>query len=83
MPIMIQSLRAAENFPITQYPLNSELIRALAMVKKAAALANMKTKRLYEGLGNVIVQAANEIIEGKFHDDFYRRSDSRWSRNID
>ena len=66
----IQSLRAAENFPITQYPLNSELIRALAMVKKAAALANMKTKRLYEGLGNVIVQAANEIIEGKFHDDF-------------
>ena len=66
----IQALRAAENFSITQYPLNSELIRALAMVKKAAALANMKTKGLYEGLGLAIVQAANEIIEGQFHDQF-------------
>ncbi|WP_428908849.1 aspartate ammonia-lyase [Niallia sp. Krafla_26] len=66
----IQTLRAAENFPITHYSLNSELIRALAMVKKAASLANMKTKGLYEGLGLAIVQAANEIIEGKFHDQF-------------
>ncbi|KAA9015962.1 aspartate ammonia-lyase [Niallia endozanthoxylica] len=66
----IQTLRAAENFPITNYPLNEELIRSLAMVKKAAALANMKTKRLYEGLGNAIVQAADEIIEGEFHDQF-------------
>jgi aspartate ammonia-lyase len=66
----IQTLRAAENFPITQYPLNKELIRAFAIVKKAAALANMKTKGLYEGLGNAIVQAANEIIAGKLHDQF-------------
>lgn len=66
----VQTLRAAENFPITHYPLNTELIRALAIVKKAAALANMKTKRLYVGLGNAIVQAADEIISGKFHDHF-------------
>ena len=66
----IQTLRAAENFPITQYPLNPELIRALAMVKKAAALANMKTKGLYEGLGLVIVKACDEIIAGNFHDHF-------------
>lgn len=66
----IQTLRAAENFPITHYPLHKELIRALAMVKKAAALANMKTKGLYEGLGNAIVKAADEIIDGKLHDHF-------------
>jgi len=66
----IQTLRAAENFPITHYPLHKELIRAIAMVKKAAALANMKTKGLYEGLGNAIVQAADEIIAGHMHDQF-------------
>ncbi|WP_338470016.1 aspartate ammonia-lyase [Niallia sp. XMNu-256] len=66
----IQTLRAAENFPITHYPLHTELIKALAIVKKAAALANMKTKGLYEGLGVAIVQAAEEIIQGKYHDQF-------------
>jgi aspartate ammonia-lyase len=66
----IQTLRAVENFPITGYSLHDELIRALAMVKKAAAIANMNTKRLYSGLGNVMCQAADEIIEGKWHDQF-------------
>lgn len=46
------------------------MIKALAVVKKAAALANMETKRLYKGLGDAIVQAADEIIEGKLHDQF-------------
>jgi aspartate ammonia-lyase len=40
------------------------------MVKKAAAIANMNTKRLYSGLGDVICQAADEIIEGKWNDQF-------------
>ena len=66
----IQTLRAVENFPITGYRIHSELIKAMAMVKKAAALANMETGRLYGGLGEVIVKAANEIIEGKWHDQF-------------
>ncbi|MFP5114724.1 aspartate ammonia-lyase [Bacillaceae bacterium C204] len=66
----IQTLRAVENFPITGYSVHVEMIRALAMVKKAAALANMDVKRLYEGLGKAIVQAADEIIEGKWHDYF-------------
>ena len=58
----IQTLRAVENFPITGYKMHEELIHALAIVKKAAAMANMDTKRLYEGIGNVIVQVADEII---------------------
>ncbi|MGM0901197.1 MAG: aspartate ammonia-lyase [Bacillota bacterium] len=66
----VQTLRAIENFPITGYRIHEELIKALAIVKKAAALANMDVKRLYEGLGQVIVQAADEIIEGKLHDQF-------------
>lgn len=66
----IQTLRAVENFPITGYRVHEDLIKALAIVKKAAALANMDTKRLYDGLGKAIVQAAEEIIEGKWHDHF-------------
>ncbi|WP_394236144.1 aspartate ammonia-lyase [Niallia oryzisoli] len=66
----IQTLRAVENFPITGYTVHEELIKALAIVKKAAALANMDVKRLYEGLGNAIVQAADEMIEGKRLDEF-------------
>ncbi|PHD36094.1 aspartate ammonia-lyase, partial [Bacillus toyonensis] len=36
----IQTLRAVENFPITGYKIHESLIRAFAIVKKAAALAN-------------------------------------------
>ncbi|MEH7094185.1 aspartate ammonia-lyase [Neobacillus vireti] len=66
----IQTLRAVENFPITGYSIHEELIKALAMVKKAAAKANMNTKRLYSGLGEVICQAADEVIAGKWNDQF-------------
>ncbi|PGS52777.1 aspartate ammonia-lyase [Bacillus sp. AFS041924] len=66
----VQTLRAVENFPITGYKIHEELIKALAIVKKAAALANVETKRLYEGNGNAIAEAAQEIIDGKWHDHF-------------
>ncbi|MFC4077556.1 aspartate ammonia-lyase [Salinithrix halophila] len=66
----IQTLRATENFPITGYRLHPSLIRAIAMVKKAAALANMEIGRLRPRMGNVIVTAAEEIIAGKWHDQF-------------
>ncbi|GGF66596.1 aspartate ammonia-lyase [Paenibacillus albidus] len=66
----IQTLRALENFPITGYTIHRELIIAMAVVKKAAALANMKVGRLYRGLGDVIVTAAEEIIAGQWHDQF-------------
>ncbi|MDA7025232.1 aspartate ammonia-lyase [Bacillus sp. CLL-7-23] len=66
----IQTLRAAENFPITGYKIHEEMIKALAIVKKAAALANMETKRLYKGLGEAIVKAADEIISGQLVDQF-------------
>lgn len=66
----IQTLRAKENFPITGQRLHPELIRSMAMVKKAAALANMEIKRLLPAKGEAIVQAADEIIGGEWLDQF-------------
>ncbi|MEK4351594.1 aspartate ammonia-lyase [Paenibacillus sp. FSL R5-0475] len=66
----IQTLRAVENFPITGYRVHNELIKAMGIVKKAAALANMEIGRLYRGLGEVVVKAADEIIEGQWHEQF-------------
>lgn len=66
----VQTLRAVENFPITGYKLNETLIKAMAMVKKAAALANMEVRLLNPRLGKAMLQAAEEIIEGKWLDQF-------------
>lgn len=64
----IQTLRAVENFAITGYRIHEELIKAMAIVKKAAALANMEVKHLYSGIGEAIVQAADEMINGQWHE---------------
>lgn len=64
----VQTSRAVENFPITGYRIDEELIKAMAIVKKAAALANMDIKRLYFGIGEAIVKAADELMEGNMHD---------------
>lgn len=66
----IQTLRAVDNFPITGYRIHEELIKAMAIVKKSAALANMEVKQLNSRLGEAIVAAAEEIIAGKWHDHF-------------
>ncbi|WP_047151335.1 aspartate ammonia-lyase [Aneurinibacillus tyrosinisolvens] len=66
----VQTLRAVENFPITGYRLHGALIVAMAIVKKAAALANMETGLLNPRIGQAIVAAAEEIIAGKWHEQF-------------
>ncbi|TGA99197.1 aspartate ammonia-lyase [Sporolactobacillus shoreae] len=66
----IQTLRAAENFPITGYRIHPELIRATAMVKKAAALANVDAKQLNPAIGRAVAEAADEILNGQWHDQF-------------
>jgi len=66
----IQTLRAAQNFPITGYRIHERLIVALALVKKAAAMANMEIRLIPPGLGNAIVQAAEEVAGGQWHDQF-------------
>ncbi len=66
----IQTIRAKENFPITGYPPHPELIKAVGYVKKAAAMANRDVGVLPKKLANAIIQAADEVIDGKFNDQF-------------
>lgn len=66
----IQSVRAKENFNITGYKIDANLIVALAQVKKAAAIANMEIGALDRKIGEAIVKASDEIIEGKWHEQF-------------
>jgi aspartate ammonia-lyase len=68
----VQTLRAIENFPITGttiaiYP---ELIRALAAIKQAAALANHELHLLSRDRCDAIVRACEEIRAGELHDQF-------------
>jgi aspartate ammonia-lyase len=68
----VQTLRAVENFPITGttiaiYP---ELIRALAAIKQAAALANHELHLLSRDRCDAIVRACEEIRAGELHDQF-------------
>ena len=68
----VHTLRAVQNFPITGVPIGhyTELVRALAMVKKAAARANRKLGDLAPEKGDAIERACDEIIAGRYHDQF-------------
>ncbi len=68
----IQTLRAIENFPITGIPISHfpNLIIALAMVKKAAAIANLRLELLTKNITDAIVKACDEIIGGNLHNHF-------------
>lgn len=61
----VQTLRGAENFPITGLPIHPALIHAMGIVKKAAALANRDTGHLEPRLANAIAEAADDVISGK------------------
>ncbi len=58
--------RARINFQISGIKAHKEFLVSLATIKKAAALANMELKQLDDKLGNAIVKAADEVINGKF-----------------
>ncbi len=65
-----QTKRAVDNFKISGRKLQPGFVKAQAIVKKAAALANMKSGRLDRKRGEAIINAAEEIIEGNFLDQF-------------
>ncbi|HXG11310.1 MAG TPA: class II fumarate hydratase [Gemmataceae bacterium] len=65
-----QTQRAVENFPISGTPLPRRLIRALGLVKVAAAVANRDLGKLKPEIAEPIIQAAREVAEGKFDDQF-------------
>ena len=66
----VQTLRAVENFPVSGRRERPELISAYALIKIAAAQANMSLGILDRERGDAIVKAAEEILEGKFADQF-------------
>jgi fumarate hydratase class II len=65
-----QTLRAVHNFPISGLKLPREFIRAQGIVKLSAARANMELGLLDKKIGNAIVQAAREVIDGKLDSSF-------------
>ncbi|MEG0384263.1 MAG: class II fumarate hydratase [Solibacillus sp.] len=65
-----QTQRSKENFQIGTEKMPIEVIRAMAILKKSAALANQKLDKLSKAKADAIVEAANEIIAGKWDDHF-------------
>ena len=67
-----QPARAMTNFPISGIPIahHEHLLRGFAMVKIAAARANVKLQKLDPMIGAAIERAAQEILAGRLHDQF-------------
>jgi len=68
----VHTLRALENFPISKIPISTypNLVKALACVKQACALANHELKLLDDKKTKAIIEACQEIIDGKLNDQF-------------
>jgi len=66
----IQSLRARNNFGITGYGISSTFIKSMATVKKATSLMNLEAGVIEKDIAEAIIKACEEIIDGKFHDQF-------------
>ncbi|MBI2833215.1 MAG: aspartate ammonia-lyase [Acidobacteria bacterium] len=66
----IQTQRAVENFPISGLRASEELVVATVLIKKAAAEANVALGRLPHDVGDALVRAADEILQGHLRDQF-------------
>jgi aspartate ammonia-lyase len=66
----IHTMRAAANFTLSGLRVHPELIRSLALVKKAAAITNQRVGGLPEAKAKAICQACDEVIEGQWQDQF-------------
>ncbi len=65
-----QTQRSLQNFRIGGETMPPPLVRALGIIKKCAALANMELGNLETELGHAIVSAADEVMNGDFDDNF-------------
>jgi fumarate hydratase class II len=65
-----QTQRAVENFPISDLRFPRRFIAALGTIKKAAAQANVELGVLDAGIGDLIVRAADEVIDGRLDREF-------------
>ena len=62
--------RAVENFPISGITFSRSFIRALGLIKQAAAEANQALGLLPEERAALIVQAAQEVVDGRWDAEF-------------
>lgn len=66
----IQTLRAMENFPISGIKPLPTYVDACLLIKKATAIANGELGCISPELSHAIVQATDEVLQGKFRDQF-------------
>lgn len=65
-----QTARAVDNFPISGLVFPRRFIRALGLIKRACTRANMELGDLDPRIGGAIVEAATEVIEGRWDGEF-------------
>ena len=65
-----QTQRSIINFPIGWEKQPVAIVRALGVIKQACAQANLELGKLDKGRGDAIIQAASEVVAGKFDDNF-------------
>ncbi len=66
----INTQRAMENFNLGGKIVNLNLIREIALIKKAAAIVNRDLKEMSSDKADAIIRASEEVIEGRFDDQF-------------
>jgi fumarate hydratase class II len=66
----IQTLRATENFPISGIKPLATYVDACVIIKKATAIVNGELGCIPQDISEAIVQAADEVLAGKFRDQF-------------
>ncbi len=65
-----QTARAIDNFPISGTTLPMEFVKAMAMIKLSAAQTNMELGNITKKVGNAIVKASSEVLDGKLDEHF-------------
>jgi fumarate hydratase class II len=65
-----QTQRSIMNFPIGWEKQPVAIVRALGVIKKACAMANKESGKLDPKIADAVIQAAGEVFEGKFDDNF-------------
>ena len=65
-----QTERSLKYFKIGKIKVPFEIIKAIAIIKKAAAIVNFKSKSLDKKISQAIVKASDEVIKGRFDDNF-------------
>ncbi|CVK18570.1 aspartate ammonia-lyase [Sporomusa sphaeroides] len=66
----IHTLRAIENFPLSGYKVSVVLIKAIALIKKAAAEVNAELGYLPNDKAHAIALAADEVMDGQWEEQF-------------